>query len=55
MIRASTTAPGDQPACISDFANGPDVPNAALDSSIATRPRPRFRFIASTMVSLLCA
>ena len=51
MIRASTTAPGDQPATIRDLANGPEVPNAALDASIATRPSPRWRRIASTMVS----
>ena len=48
----STTAPGLQPAVIRDLAKGPDVPNAAQDASIAIRPRPTCRRIASTMTFL---
>ena len=51
-MRRSTTVPGVHPASMSAFANGPDVPNAALDSRSASSPVPRCLRTASTMVNL---
>ena len=48
--RAVTAAFGDQPASISDFAMGPDIPKVKADPIANTRPRRKFFWPAAVGV-----